>query len=132
MKLIKTIYPYRYQAEEILCFFKNKIFDIYWKYNKATDLFSYRETNKKLNDEIDEIFSTLKVDYVLHRDVTHNLKEEEINRLVTRKLAEAIADAVIKSDKILITSVDFYDCTKFRASIPFLTKHLEMNEESDE
>lgn len=132
MKIIKTIYEYRYGSKEILSFLKNKIFKVFWRHNTAKDSLAFYEINREISDNIDSMFECLSAEYtVSHEMLRHS--NLDVKSIVIEKLSRLIAEELFKNDKIIIVSSRTLYGEVHRVSIPFLKRHLDdLDDESNE
>jgi len=136
MRIIKTIYQYKYSASEVIAGFKNKIITIMNEHEFAvkpivgTDVisnFSYYDRNRKIGNSIDEMFDSLHCEFRLSHDYMTSLPDEKLKDMVKHRLASTIAEELVKNDKIVVVEQDgYYGEVRYRCEIPFLkSKYLE-------
>ena len=136
MKIIKTIYQYKYSASEVLAGLKNKIItimnqpDFSWPPTDPTDisgLYSYYDRNRKIGNSIDEMFESLHCEFRLNSDYITRFPDEKIKDMVKHELASMIAEELVKNDKIVVVEQDgYYGEVRYRCEIPFLkSKYIE-------
>jgi len=141
MKIVKTIYQYKYSAREILSSLSMKIimavdrFQVFQKpiqFVETADPAStieqhyYYERNRKINEAISEMFESLTCELVLDRQMSIQMSAKDTEGYVKSKIASLIASELIKTDKIVIVGQDnLYGDIRFTVEIPFLkSKHI--------
>lgn len=136
MKIIKTIYQYKYSASEVIAGFKNNIITImnehtfsYLPVNSIDVLSnqSYYDRNRKVGASIDEMFDVLHCEFRLSTEYLARLPDEKIKELVRHRIASMIADELVKNDKIIVVEqYAYFDEVRYRCEIPFLkSKYIE-------
>lgn len=129
MKIIKTIYEYRYQSSEIISFLKNKIFKVFWRHNTAKDTQAYYEINREISDSLDDMLDILGAEFKVSREMVNELSEERLEHFVKERLSNLISYELFNNAKIVvICSSDLQGNFVYKVSIPFLKRELETEE----
>ena len=132
MKIIETIYEYRYQPNEIISYFKNRIWKVFWRHNTAKTSEAYYQINREISDNVDEMFYILNADFYMSRELFEHHVKERTEALVKERLSQLISQELFKSDKIFVTQYkSIYGDLKYKVSIPFLNRVLEKDVNSD-
>lgn len=127
MKIIRTIYEYRYQPNEILSYLKNRISNVFWRHNTAKSHAAYYEINREIFDSVDEMVSILNADFTMSRDLINHHDPERVEWMVKERLSTLIVEELFKSDKIFIIQREhpYTGDHKYSVSIPFVNRVLE-------
>jgi len=136
MKIIKTIYQYKYSASEVLAGLKNKIITIMNQHefsflpvasNDVISNHSYYDRNRKIGNSIDEMFDSLHCEFRLNSDYITRFPDEKLKDMVKHRLASMITEELVKNDKIMVVEQDgYYGEVRYRCEIPFLkSKYIE-------
>lgn len=125
MKIIKTIYPYRYDAKEIIALFKNLLMKVFWRNNTAKDTTEYYEINRAISNNIDDMFEVLICEFRMTYEIATHYKGEHIENIVKERIARQIADELIKGGKVVVNqSTHMAGDFVYRTSIAFLKREV--------
>ena len=129
MKIVETVYSYKYSAMEILSGLKNKIIDAvngsissnFKEPESSSFAFpSYYERNRKISKAIDDMFETLNCEFHLNREAFYSMKSDDAHKFVKYRMASMITDELMKSDKLIIVEQNNHYEIVYRIEIPFL------------